>query len=679
MRKLLAKIGSFMQKKWLSAILITLVLGVFFFAPTAFAEETAKDVEEDTIQAIGTMVSLLIQTISALLWPVLLVIGELMDSDLIIGPGMEDKLLSIWVQVRNLVNIGFVIVLLIIAIYNVLGIGGGEGNFAIKTALPKLVLGLILVNVTFLGGRVLIDVSNVATTAAFALPELVGEDNYDFSAVRDEFEEKVCLEHTGQNIKDDDVPPFTAMVCAVEQTGTDSETGEVLGTFTGEMNEWMKATYFKDLNVNNASLVMAVNMGALDTLGLLKPDAIDDWGDLVINSIFSLVMYFIFAISYIVLALVLLARIVVLWVALALSPLIVLFYVVPQLKEAVGSNLDIMEKVTKHLLAPVVIGLTMSIGIIMMTAMDSFASLSDTTLDGLMSTKFMLSGANDMENFIVAIVTVVIVWSGVFAAAEGTAASFATNAVKGFGERIGTAVAKAPLYLPTLPIGLKGDGTTEKISPAAISGLFSAAGRNINSRARAEEQARKAADNSPLLQRLVGNELGSPAGMSAQENARAAYGKANDGIANASEAAGIAQNLYESVRQGSTLEASAKRSLQTELQNAMRSAEGGNVAPLNDILNNRGLSQEELGLQGLTSSEFTTLQRSVQRGIVVEEGAAAGGGEAPTLRTLNLPADLFTEEQLDLTVENYQNGGTQSDFNADQRAAIDAAISNQET
>ena len=55
-----------------------------------------------------------------------------MDNDLI-GPGMEDRLLGIWVQIRDL-NIAFVLFLLFIALYNVAGIGGGEGDFAVQTA-----------------------------------------------------------------------------------------------------------------------------------------------------------------------------------------------------------------------------------------------------------------------------------------------------------------------------------------------------------------------------------------------------------------------------------------------------------------------------------------------------------------------------------------------------------------
>ena len=118
-----------------------------------------------------------------------------MDTDMILGPGMEERLKGIWIPVRDLVNIGFVLVLLVVAFYNVLGIGGGEGDLALKTALPKIVLGLVLVNFTFIGGKVILDFVNVATTAAFALPEMAGDDGYDFKDVKEEFQQKVCYKN----------------------------------------------------------------------------------------------------------------------------------------------------------------------------------------------------------------------------------------------------------------------------------------------------------------------------------------------------------------------------------------------------------------------------------------------------------------------------------------------------
>lgn len=401
-----------------------------------------------------------------------------MDNDLITGPGMEDRLLGIWVEIRNLVNIVFAVVLLVIAFYNALPISSSEGNLALKTALPKVVIGLILVNFTFLAGKVVLDVTNVATTAAFALPELV--DGFDFEDQEREFEENVCIKEnkTEPDVDvlwnetadgEDKIPVNTKLFCQFNETTKD---------YGPELTEFISNNYFQNLNINNVSIVMAVNMGGLESLGLLKPEAVTSFQDLVINGIFSLVMYVIFAVTFIVLGIVLLTRIVVMWVVLALSPIGVLFYVVPQLKDAVsGGGGDIVGKITKQLLAPVIIGITMSIGFLMMAALSdvggSFQEFANVQADELLTSDFLISGISDMERFIISIATVVIVWTGVFAAANGAVSGAITEQIGSFGQRVGGALAKAPLLIPTVPVFTK-DGTSQGVSPLALASLANA-------------------------------------------------------------------------------------------------------------------------------------------------------------------------------------------------------------
>ncbi|MBT5516997.1 hypothetical protein HOK22_03735, partial [Candidatus Peregrinibacteria bacterium] len=192
MKKLLKFMSGLINKK---ALLPVLLLTLIFVGPEiAYAAEPGID--QVTNETLGFMIATVIKTLNALLWPLLLIIGDLMDNDLIVGPEMEDRLLSIWVEIRNLVNIGFVLVLLVIAFYNALPFTESEGNLAIKTALPKLIIGLILVNFTYVGAKVVLDVANIGTTAAFALPEIV--EDFDFSEQKEEFTTEVC-----QNNSDD--------------------------------------------------------------------------------------------------------------------------------------------------------------------------------------------------------------------------------------------------------------------------------------------------------------------------------------------------------------------------------------------------------------------------------------------------------------------------------------------
>ncbi|MFT7183944.1 MAG: hypothetical protein ACI9QC_000269 [Oceanicoccus sp.] len=421
----------------------------------ALAAGDPSDIELETLTKIGTALSLVLHLAQSLLWPFLVFIGDLMDSDLIIGPGMEDRLWSIWVQLRDLVNIVFVLVLLVIAFYNTLGIGGGEGNLALKTALPKVVLGLILVNFTFVGGKLLIDVSNVATSAVFALPELA--EDFDMENEREDLRLSICVKTEGNEddlfaIDSSDTPALTQLFCKkqLEEDGTEKY-------YAQSLSDKAERDYFQRLNKSNISIVMAANMTNINQTQLLKDGAIESVGDLLENLSFSVVMTVVYAISYIALGLVLISRVVVLWIALAFSPIGVLVFVVPQLKDWLGGGGDIVQKLMKHLIAPIVIGIVMSIGYVMIEAWDgvvggSYLSIAGAEANELLATEVLLTGVTDLSHMIIAVASVVIVWGGVFAASSGTIAGVATDAINGFGKSVGKAALKAPLNLASMPV-----------------------------------------------------------------------------------------------------------------------------------------------------------------------------------------------------------------------------------
>ena len=152
--------------------------------PAALASGPGSDTsseDSDDIQGIAKIVQYLVM----ISWPALVIIGDLLDNSILFegvcaenqfdkttgecasdNNAIEVRLRSIWVQIRNLVNIAFVLILLFIAAANVMDLGGGEGgNFAIKTILPKFVIALILVNFSFLFCKVILDASSVLTAA----------------------------------------------------------------------------------------------------------------------------------------------------------------------------------------------------------------------------------------------------------------------------------------------------------------------------------------------------------------------------------------------------------------------------------------------------------------------------------------------------------------------------------
>lgn len=597
-----------------------LVASIFPELANAATVPTAGDTGEKVVQAIAQLLAIVMHFLNALLWPVLIIIGDLMDTDLILGPGMEERLKGIWIPVRDLVNIGFVLVLLVVAFYNVLGIGGGEGDLALKTALPKIAIGLVVVNFTFIAGKVVLDLTNVATTAVFALPELAATDAtpYDFSAVKTEFQVNVCYKKVNEDGSheswdadvdaEEDIPIYTKLFCTKS-----TEDGKY-----DELDGVLASKYFTNLNSNNIGLVMAVNMGGISNLSVLKADAIETFEELTVSFLFSVMMYIVFATSYVVLGIVLITRLVVLWIALALSPLAVLTYVVPQIKEWTGGGGDFAQKILKHLLAPVIIGATMSLGYIMIAAWDGLAG--NSALDGggfkadqVISTEFLISGMESLPQFIIAIASIVIVWTGVFAAASDTYASFATDAIKGFGERVRDAAIKAPTLLPTVPIGVK-NGEDQFTSLAALRGLADSGLRQVEYGTGVNGDMQKLADVNPIAKMLMGNEA-ARGSMDPTTNTRTIQdllGKKDaNGNVLSSDLSEAANALYKTIDAKSSLQGPQKDALLKQVRDLQIGYEKGstNFTPLRDILN-RNTSGEELGI--LDGAMYRNIQQNAR-------------------------------------------------------------------
>jgi|GEM_PF-1577438 len=670
----------FAQSKTCMLMLVA-VLAAFVLPGLAHAAPpTVTDAGEDVEKKIAELLSIMMNFLNALLWPFLLIIGDLMDTDLILGPGMEERLKGIWIPVRDLVNIGFVLVLLVVAFYNVLGLGGGEGELALKTALPKIVLGLVLVNFTFIAGKVALDLVNVATTAAFALPELAASDEtlYNFSAVKDEFQAQVCYKPATESgvptyyntgIDKDNIPIYTRLFCEEDDEGT-----------YRELDGLLAAKYFTNLNANNIGLIMAVNMGGLSNLSVLKPEGITSFSDLTISILFALIMYLVFATSYLVLGIVLLTRLVVLWIALALSPLIVLVYVVPQIKEWLGGGGDFAKKIVKHLMAPVIIGLTMSLGYIMIAAWDGLtgnAALgSGFQANQVMSTEFLVNGIDDLPQFIIALASIIIVWTGVFAAANDTYASFATEAIKGFGNRIRDAAVKSSLLIPSVVVGYK-DGQAQTTSFAALKGLADSGLRRIEYGEPAQAQMQKLADSNPIAKLLLGNQRGGTADprQNAEEINRI-LGSTTEGKIDAAQMADLAS------RMSSIYLAHDKESNSKEMQRIQKIFANPKSEPyqrqtaLREFQGMVGKPDEDLekSLEG----EFGRIKRGVGRLRTVTPGTPTGGALPETTQ---LPSPMVTEARnhLDALTNALAAAGAAGATPAQIQAAHEALTSAQES
>lgn len=523
------KFGHFAQSLAARAVpmmIISFVLIGVLFPDTAFA---ASDEIDKALLKLQETINVGFGLVHAAFWPILLMIGSLMDNDLIFGPGIGERLREIWVVMRNIVNIAFVFLLLVVAFYNVTGLGG-EGNFALKTVLPKFVLALVAVNFSFLACKIILDAANVVSMAVYDITGSI--EDYDASEIKSQMEYMLCNDPTtisssdaGTTVSDASTAEETAEAGA-ESSGDESASsegwsyknanpiskafccssnteGDETCTTTGETPQTITASkadteddrkifgafndagksFFRQVDQNNIGIIMAINLGSLNHLTEVASSKTGvSIKDLSINTLFSILMYIVFGFAYVALFIVLLARLVVLWFVIALSPLIALTMVVPQINQY-ASELNLTEKFMQHLLAPIIIGLSMSIGYLLTDKIKSegaagidIGGIGNSSVESLTDAggagTFLAPNVSDLQQLMIICIAVAVVWLGVFGAADKTIASSVTSPIKEFGTKAAKFLAKLPTYAPIVPIMTREGEQAKPYSFSEITGVM---------------------------------------------------------------------------------------------------------------------------------------------------------------------------------------------------------------
>ena len=466
-------------KIMLPILLILILAPMIVDAATPSAGETSTDV----IRKMVVMLNQLLQFLQFLLYPLLMIIAALMDNELLIGPAMENKLRMIWVEIRNWVNMAFVLIMVGIAFYNVMGIAGDGSNYALKSILPKIVIGLVAVNFSFLAAKLMIDSTAVLTNAVYALPgsaKLV-----DWDDQRDEMKVRLCnkpgVDEAGKTTYEYD-PSTRRNAADASLLGLifceKPEGGEVL---SGEFNTFGK-NFFNHFGQHNVSVALMVQMGNAADIPIPKEGGISVLPNITFSLLFGIFLFVMFGFAYAALAVVLIARVVVLWICLALSPVAVLLFIFPDLGNAAGSDLNIKEKFFGHLFVPLVIGVVFSIGFTMLATLKGSSAggwlgqIGDKGLDDIETVDQVINltatygkDLSDFQDLLIAVAAVVIIWMGTFAAAEKTVANSITGAIKSAGQSTGKFIAKLPAYATAIPVRI--GGKEDKISLANIAGV----------------------------------------------------------------------------------------------------------------------------------------------------------------------------------------------------------------
>jgi hypothetical protein len=417
--------------KFLQVIFTGFMLALVWIEPT-FAQTAGEQTSQTIQEALATLQGLLgvlLAFLNVMIWPLLSMIGGLMSNDLIFGPQVEDRLLLIWGQLRNLVNLVFVLALVAMAIYNVIG-PGEESNYTIKKILPKFIIALVVVNFTFVGAKVVLSAINVATTAVYALPS--------------------SLEAGFASVNPDEL---AAANCPnLIETYPENGICETAEEFTPEA-----ASFFSSFSGDNVAYLMAMNLASISDYLQVSSLVLEEPSiqNVTVNIVLSIVMYFMFVISFIVLFFVLLVRVVVLWFVIAVSPLAAIKIVFPDALASLGGDgLDVQDLFVKHAIAPLIIGLGLTIGYLMLDAyyQSSAPSLGTSLQLGSDFANAFSAGTSGLQQVLVGFAAVAVIWIVTFAAADNTLASTVTSGIKGALSGLGGQLARFPLYAQWIPV-----------------------------------------------------------------------------------------------------------------------------------------------------------------------------------------------------------------------------------
>lgn len=100
----------------------------------------------------------------------------IIESFLIVKPIISDNsspIYVVWEYTRNITNIAFIILLLIVVYSQITGYG--LSNYGIKRTLPRIIIAAILVNLSFLICSLLVDISNIVGSSLHDMLVNVGE------------------------------------------------------------------------------------------------------------------------------------------------------------------------------------------------------------------------------------------------------------------------------------------------------------------------------------------------------------------------------------------------------------------------------------------------------------------------------------------------------------------------
>ncbi|MCF7830455.1 hypothetical protein K9M41_00445 [Candidatus Gracilibacteria bacterium] len=455
-------------------------LATQFLDPTLVWAAGTDVGDNDVLKGFAQLLSILVNIFTFLSLLFLNYGGDLLGTEFLTADTPMEAIRPMWVIMRNITNIGFVLVLLFLAFSNLFNFGEG-GNWTIKEKLPKIIFSLIAINFSLLGFRVLIDAVHVGTITILSIPQTAletkgadsikrllsqGIDDDGNSCTGGEDSNKATCQTFRTRIND--------LLC---NSSFDSDGAEIVNYRAYNSDDCLfritdlsnlTGMDSKSLTAHNLFLAFGVFFQKLEQLPALAAE-LDSWSGVITNVLFSGILALAYVVALIAVFIALLLRMVVLWIAMVFAPILV----AAGIMGFGGQGGDLGKKVITNLIMPLKIAAAFAVSFIMISSMIDVVPKNGGSFFefGAALNQF----GTDGYGLLWQITTIVVFWAAAFWALQGSEAEGLINNIKSGAQKAGTFLARAATIDRQVLMFPGKDGKMEKASMAAVLKLPDAA------------------------------------------------------------------------------------------------------------------------------------------------------------------------------------------------------------
>jgi len=476
-------------------------------------EDGCKNAEINNLKKmIGQLSSLLVSFFTPIIAILAAWIGDVMGNSFVMGDmyatgaaGNDQKsvgelLHAVWMIFRDIMNYIFILILVFIAFMNVIPKGGG-GKFKIGDLLPKLVMAIVVINFTWFGAQVILDASTIATHVIYGIPDEIAKSYPEAKIDKCEMIEKKiqnenkkdtivkvpgqgCMVVAGQIYFDKDHAPKSGTQADPNNLNKDPTTqakfkdidpGKIIdyGTVVLGWGDFDKSK-FKDGSI---AQFFAFNIMQIQNLPMVVPGENVGWSALFINSLAALILMILVLVIFFSLFVALVARVVILWVNIILSPFMGLLMFKDDFGISTGGADDYigLNVFVKNAFLPAMMGIPLVLGFIIINTGQTYhflgydasgaTDIANSTATASNNTDFthsiiefapgqkFINGIGNIHQLFWYIMAIMIMWMSmeIGKGSNGLAGLMITPVADGV-KNIGQWIATSPMYINFIPV-----------------------------------------------------------------------------------------------------------------------------------------------------------------------------------------------------------------------------------